>query len=1035
MIITDARKILENHLGAQSITVIDEKRGIFKCSREYDHNPYQILYVDCSNIWFQDGFGKKELESYQEQTLQKQYYGNAGPLQWNYYYAFISEPKQIKAKIDKKKEIESDELYTRKLVLSPKELDEWLQRIQTLAKPSQTIVEKDLGSVWAKKLQNAKLDAVFSDVHITDGVRKYMNGAPIVTKVFKEKNGKGKGDDPEILSIDHIKLEKFRDYPLQREFDFKKVNLIKGVNGTGKTSLMESIELLLCGQSFRNRDQVTSHFIIKAEINGRKTPLSFSPGNIKLFKSRDKSWYNSGDHKLNRLPNGFNKYNFYNSDAAYLLSHESDQWDVKKAFEDIALGEDINRIEGRMINFRDSFNKQFLLYSKLVKELGKEKSKEEALLKELSTQNQDPEEFFQLLIKETKKMGLKNPAKYPSTSKLEKDITTAKTYLQSVTDILSWTHANTFDSISKLHEDYSKALKSILESEKLIQDNDNVIEDKTSELETLELISDTLKDLSPYFTESRIKELIGLENKIITATSEVATIKKLQQIIEQVNLETLRALPANTRLKPYSVKLSNDVSKKENQIQGITSTIRSLTAGMDQMDTLISEIKVKGRQYLKLNTEAIECPLCQTPYPYDQLLKLISQTKSTIKSTAILQTSQTELQIAQNDLKILKTHQKNFAKFRESISYLPEFHNTEVSINVLVKTIYDLIASFPSKEESLKKFDESKKYFAKKGLKETEFSALLESLEDYDIKLIDSKDFLSKEKKNRSQTENLKNDLKQLATLSIKAKSDIKLQLAKLNLLEKNRKELQPRIEKLENALRALSSFKEIFTIKGSDNIFSYEMAIKNLEQLLGQYKQAKQEKQEHQVRLKTANNRFEELSKKVAENAKLEKRALKAISDIDEIMKTDNKSEYLKKFIDVNKSEIVEIFKMIHTPQEFEDLGFGDEKELLIKRTGASHPESLKEISAGQRAALALSVFSALNRKLKNGPQILMFDDPVVNVDDMNILSYLDYLREVSINGNRQIFFATANDNLAFLFTQKFSFLKDDFVPIELSR
>jgi hypothetical protein len=48
----------------------------------------------------------------------------------------------------------------------------------------------------------------------------------------------------------------------------------------------------------------------------------------------------------------------------------------------------------------------------------------------------------------------------------------------------------------------------------------------------------------------------------------------------------------------------------------------------------------------------------------------------------------------------------------------------------------------------------------------------------------------------------------------------------------------------------------------------------------------------------------------------------------------------------------------------------------------------------------------------------------PAAHVDDLNVLSFLNYLREVALTGSRQIFFATANDKLATLFERKFDFL-----------
>lgn len=94
-----------------------------------------------------------------------------------------------------------------------------------------------------------------------------------------------------------------------------------------------------------------------------------------------------------------------------------------------------------------------------------------------------------------------------------------------------------------------------------------------------------------------------------------------------------------------------------------------------------------------------------------------------------------------------------------------------------------------------------------------------------------------------------------------------------------------------------------------------------------------------------------------------------------------------------------------------------------------------LNEISTGQKTALALSIFLSLNNLLTDAPNIILFDDPVAHVDDMNMLSFVDYLRELVIKSGLQIFFATANNDLTFLFRKKFEFLGDNFKMISLQR
>jgi ABC-type lipoprotein export system ATPase subunit len=88
----------------------------------------------------------------------------------------------------------------------------------------------------------------------------------------------------------------------------------------------------------------------------------------------------------------------------------------------------------------------------------------------------------------------------------------------------------------------------------------------------------------------------------------------------------------------------------------------------------------------------------------------------------------------------------------------------------------------------------------------------------------------------------------------------------------------------------------------------------------------------------------------------------------------------------------------------------------------------TLSEISIGQRAAVALSIFLAQNAQLKGAPPVILIDDPIAHVDDLNSLSFLDYLRDIVLTGRRQIYFATASDKLAALFERKLDFLEEDF-------
>ena len=136
---------------------------------------------------------------------------------------------------------------------------------------------------------------------------------------------------------------------------------------------------------------------------------------------------------------------------------------------------------------------------------------------------------------------------------------------------------------------------------------------------------------------------------------------------------------------------------------------------------------------------------------------------------------------------------------------------------------------------------------------------------------------------------------------------------------------------------------------------------------------------------------------------------------------------------LDAIRLQINDAFGRIHSPSEYEYAG-GNE-HLLQTRDGHTS-RTLEEVSTGQRAAFALSIFLALNLTAKSAPQLMLIDDPIAHIDDLNALSFLDYLRDLAVHSRRQILFATADSRIAALFEKKFAFLGTAaFQKIELTR
>ena len=188
----------------------------------------------------------------------------------------------------------------------------------------------------------------------------------------------------------------------------------------------------------------------------------------------------------------------------------------------------------------------------------------------------------------------------------------------------------------------------------------------------------------------------------------------------------------------------------------------------------------------------------------------------------------------------------------------------------------------------------------------------------------------------------------------------------------------------------------------------------------------------------------------KTALEERLEKK-LANQKELNQLVKAAN--ELVNRFQALTKPEIFEeekwdrygdtisaMFKKLHWPQDYKEVRLSRCRGMLdVEVTRRESPDKLisahKQLSAGQRAALAISVFWAFNAIPENVPHVLLMDEPIQSIDDLNILTFLDGLRWLTEAVDRQIFLTTANQRVSGLIRRKFSYLEDDFLELRLVR
>ncbi len=1023
---------LYSHFGKQNVNTVKNNESVFLCEKKTDDGKtYQIIFVDTSNKWCEDN----PLQ-YIESTVIDKYYQTEGFLQWNFYYYFITTKEFLKANSLKKIEIENDETYSRKSILTEEEFTEWVNSFDSISKISKNEISNDLYSNWVNYLREKKLNFVFNSEkypNYKQPFEDYINGIPSDDIEVIESNEISKGSTEVLKKIKELELVEFREYPLKRKFNLGSVNLIHGANAVGKTSFFDAIELIITGKLFYKTASDTCKVQLKDASNSvLKYPTSPSP-----YKGRDIDWYNSGANRGNDLNGNFNKFNYYSSDAAFQL--KQDDGKVEKNLEtliaDIALGREVNKLEERIKAFHEKFSvsaDNFLNESTKLNENLREKNE---AIKELNKQQKNPKGYKESLIESLKS----NFWNYEINEIDDSFIAKLDNEIQSVLSILSKinSHNLSLDKLSKesiIAELRDLKLKqlSILsikyEKIKIQQQQQSYLK----EIEKSKRLLPLIEELTIYFKHEQFGFLLGLENNINEKTIELKKAKEIKELADSIlsneffskeseNVRTIKQIEDEIKLREENLnKKYDETALKIKQIEG----------SIEDLAIIISDIKSSGQSFIKLNPKAEDCPLCNTHFSNEDLVVAIQRTQESFTNSIALISLKEELEftskrIEENGEQIKVTNKlKRLSVFLfSSNSFEKTFNEIKFGSEANTKNLNNLT-------ESLIQLNTIQSQFNNAGITEDRFKYLSESLSEQISININSITDLDLQKQvlldRQLQLSAANNQLeKDLNEKEIKLKINFTSEIANEELLLKRINLLQE-IESNFNQL-------EIYLILPPNtlllNIFERSNAVQSVFETFKKASlEAKQQNQAIEITKK-------EIKKIIAEIDLIkprQNRAQFAFTELNNLLTKQSKNEYLSGYISKNKSEIVSIFKLIHTPSEFKDINF-DKKIILISNDGSER--TLSEISTGQRSALALSIFLSLNKKLSKGPDILMFDDPVTYVDDMNVLSFFDYLRELVIKSKRQVFFATANDDLAFLFRKKFEFLKDELTTYKLER
>ncbi|MBZ0246436.1 MAG: hypothetical protein K8H85_10845, partial [Cyclobacteriaceae bacterium] len=755
----------------------------------------------------------------------------------------------------------------------------------------------------------------------------------------------------------------------------------------------------------------------------------FNPKDTGKFAERDLTWYSNDTYsKKSNLPNSFNRYNYFNSEAAYKLNTATPS-EYKSLLEAIALGNEFPLITERLQGFRKRLRETESGLTSKRDELQRSVDNarlEQGTLSDISNSG--------ALLGALKDFLLSISVRKALIDAVDSKGATFETALSKVTtsqqELVKVNQSLKFATVSQFTLEETRVRDLLGEIDTILKRTEEIKRENTRlkvEADKLDADLKNLARLSEYGENETFSDLIGLDKAIREMQAGITSLKNLATQFESIQWSII---PDSKQTLHTSKELTSKVLTEKRQTKNsLNDKLQNLKKSLNRLGQIESEIKALGKEYLLNSHDAATCPLCAAGYSHEELSRRVNEIQSELRENALIGSTQDELNDVSQQIIALSNEQQQLALIEQAILAANDVSLMQQSIENIQKILLESVTKLSTSESNLAKRLAFREQMRSNTFTESELQKLIAFIKvqtpsfrlekggaNIDPLIKDAsnkKENVSKALKSSGDEQNrLNSRLNSIASL-IGTESDFK----------KVKDALESRMQLIKSGLMYFNDIQNFAAISDQSPLSQIELQLKQAVDLYQNYnmvtKQAEQSKVLETIILNSTN----ELNNTVIPKLK---RVQDGLDVIEKILDQDEKNKVLEVFFESNEQQIQDIFKRIHAPRELDKVLFLTQENNVIKiqRTNGKN-SNIDEISSGQRSALALSVFLALNKKLKNGPNLLLFDDPVAFVDDLNVLSFLDYLREIVINEDRQVFFATANQKLAGFFDKKFGFLK----------
>jgi chromosome segregation protein len=958
-----------------------------------------------------------EVKDLQERVVAPSFFGASDESRWNHFLVYVLNGNEAPDQaLLTRRRIETDKTYARKVVVLLEDLDNFLRR--DASHDGTAVRTNELHQTWMRTLTDAGLAAIASQDARAAILRSIRAGA--LTSAPAQMSAVQPEPETAPVTLTRIEVRQFGERSLRGDFALGTVNLIRGPNGVGKTSLLEAIEHFFCGATFRSGGVAETLDASVTFSNGSTN--NYVQRKPAYYQGKELAWYGRTTNRGNKLCEGFSRYHFLNTDAAADLSKDPGLQNIKDALARVALGPDASYTWNRIVEFDNDIARTLVTLNN--EWTGTEQRRQQGERRLAALRTPSPQMLVQLSTLENKLRQLGWPAdQRPASPMTLADFA----IFQPLTALVSLPLPGDVESVEDLaqcidqnREDGELLRRLDLAQRAALLERGNLqlelprMEEQRSRLERLAQY--TQRSYGIYLNAQRDwSHAVAAASGLLMSRDELSGLRELAQRLN------ILVLPLAQAISQAEAALIEERRSLQSQLQ----TRSRLETHASERASLLGQLRALGRHYAEQHPESEVCPVCSTAMTARDLIRRLD--------TAIEEGIDSSLDAISLAITVSEPRVADLQECHRLLNQLlgVDEHSQGWLCEKVIAAAWQRLETKDAAEGELAAISRELSRLGYEGFGHEEYESLLrtwEPSESSDATLSANSDALAEKlqasgkrlAKLEGELQSLERDIATMASrygapASVGAiDRAIQKQLAEKSAFLQALRSLPPTV--------LAAQGQNIQAIIAGARAVSVELESVNERIRL-------ERSRDEEMRVLESSISTDQLAS-ATQKAEIE-RMQNAQATLQWLEDHHSLDQGLAEFLAANQSSIQQVFSRIHVPNE---LRLSTLADCRLERIATKASAELSQISTGQRAALTLSVFLTLNQSLRAGPPIMLIDDPVAHIDDLNALALLDYLADIAEGGARQIFFATADERLANLFAKKMGFLgKADFREIDL--